>query len=50
MKFCLLDFYCRLTAGISSFERAAFTLRIFFAVTFVAIIFPTVLECRPMSL
>lgn len=50
MKLCLLCFYSRLSAGLSSFERATFILRICLAVSFIAILFPTLLECRPMSL
>lgn len=50
MKLCLLEFYTRLSVGLRLFQRATVILRITLALSFVAIVMSTVLECRPISL
>lgn len=47
MKVCILGFYERLTARAKPYNRLIDLSYLTFAVTFVAVILSTVLECRP---
>lgn len=47
MKVCILGFYERLTARAKPYNRLIDLSYLTFAVTFIAVILSTVLECRP---
>jgi len=50
MKMCLLELYLRLCEAIPLYRQTALILRYILYVTFFAVVFPTLLECRPLEL